>query len=342
MAAGLEGQATSERLDVGKSEGTPEKLFEAITGYYEGLHRPPIETPGQPSDSIIAQRRDPQRIVSSQPDRSESDKGELSLIRRRVQRGEWELAAISLKRAREQLGLVDKETVEALNAKVAQIDKELVQGAGRLDLVDSQAINSIGMWLVLIPAGNFRMGSSPSEIRRVRAEWNIAENLVDPESPDHIVEISKPFLIGKYDVTVGQFKKFVTETGYRTVAENQGWGWGYDESQKHWVKKSGLSWKNPGFPVYDDHPVVMVCHVDAEAFCNWLTSREGRKYTLPTEAQFEYAARGGRQGERFSWGNNYPDGRKLNFADSSCDVPWADRFVKDLHGFTSPVGTLRT
>ena len=116
------------------------------------------------------------------------------------------------------------------------------------------------------------MGSSPSEIRRVQAEWNVPEILVDPETPDHAVEISKPFLIGKYDVTVGQFKQFVSETGYKTVAETQGWGWGYDNLKKHWTKKNGLSWRNPGFQVYDDYPVTMVCHVDAEAFCNWLSS----------------------------------------------------------------------
>ena len=152
------------------------------------------------------------------------------------------------------------------------------------------------------------------------------------------MEISKPFLIGKYDVTVGQFKQFVSETGYKTVAETQGWGWGYDNSKKHWTKKNGLSWRNPGFQVYDDYPVTMVCHVDAEAFCNWLSSRDGRRYSIPTEAQWEYSARGGRNDERFPWGNDYPDGKKLNLADRSCVAPWADRSIDDEYSFTSPVG----
>ena len=182
------------------------------------------------------------------------------------------------------------------------------------------------------------MGSSPTEIRRVQAEWNVPENLVQPETPDHAVEISKPFLIGKYDVTIGQFKQFVSETGYKTVAETQGWGWGYDNSKKHWIKKNGLSWRNPGFQVYDDYPVTMVCHADAEAFCNWLSSRDGRRYSIPTEAQWEYSARGGKNDERFPWGNDYPDGKKLNLADRSCVAPWADRSIDDEYSFTSPVG----
>jgi formylglycine-generating enzyme required for sulfatase activity len=145
--------------------------------------------------------------------------------------------------------------------------------------------------------------------------------------------------MGKYDVTVGQFKKFVAETGYKTVAEKQGWGWVYDENKKHWTKRIGASWDDPGNRISDDHPVILVCHADAEAFCEWLSRKDNRRYYLPTEAQWEYAARGGKEGERFPWGNDYPDGKKLNMADRHAPVPWADRTVADGYARVSPVGS---
>ena len=91
--------------------------------------------------------------------------------------------------------------------------------------------------------------------------------------------------------------------------------------------------------ISDDHPVILVCHADAEAFCEWLSRKDNRRYYLPTEAQWEYAARGGKEGERFPWGNDYPDGKKLNMADRHSPVPWADRTVTDGYARLSPVGS---
>ncbi len=201
-----------------------------------------------------------------------------------------------------------------------------------------EIVNSLGMRMTLIRPGIFVMGTSPAELRRIQNEWSVEDSLIQPESPAHKVNITKPFLMGKYPVTVGQFKKFVKESGYRTVAEKQGWGWIYDDVRKHWTKKAGASWRSPGTPIEEDYPVTLVCHADGEAFCNWLSKSEGRQYSLPTEAQWEYAARGGKQGERFPWGNDYPDGKKLNLADRRAPVPWADRTVDDGYSGVAPVG----
>ena len=337
-AASAEGGAKTEKQMPKNPAVSPEKLYEAVSGYFEGLHRrAPIST-GVSKNKNHEQKRDPKRIVVKHPDESRAVDVELNLARHRIQRGEYELAVQPLKRAFNMAADVDRETIQALSDRISEMNGSRPGTQSAKLTPRSETTNVIGIRLVLIPAGSFRMGSSSSEIRRVQAEWNVPEKLVEPETPDHVVEISKPFLIGKYDVTVRQFKQFVSETGYKTVAETQGWGWGYDNSIKHWAKKNGLSWRNPGFQVYDDYPVTMVCHADADAFCNWLSSRDGRRYGIPTEAQWEYSARGARNDQRFPWGNDYPDGKKLNLADRSCVAPWADRSIDDEYGFTSPVG----
>ena len=75
--------------------------------------------------------------------------------------------------------------------------------------------NSIGMRLVTIRPGAFVMGSTPAETRRIQAEWNVPETMLQAESPAHNVQISKPFLMGKYDVTVGQFRDSQLKPGTR-------------------------------------------------------------------------------------------------------------------------------
>jgi len=163
--------------------------------------------------------------------------------------------------------------------------------------------NSIGIKLVLIPPGEFEMGSSREEIdeivRRARAgawgQWFL--DTVPTEGPRHRVRIAGPFRAGVFEVTVGQFRKFVDATGYRTDAEKHGrGGWGYfgpDGPRQRWQQRPEFTWRSPGFRQTDDHPVVDVTHADAGAFCRWLSEKEARTYRLPTEAEWEYACRAG-------------------------------------------------
>jgi serine/threonine-protein kinase len=133
---------------------------------------------------------------------------------------------------------------------------------------DDRITNSIGMKLKPIPAGKFTMGSPPNEPGRGKDE--------DP----HEVEIAKPFYIGVHAITVAQFRQFVLAKGYLTEAERN---------------KENRNWQQPGFASTDDHPVVYVTWNDAVAFCDWLSQKEGKKYALPTEAQWEYSCRAGSQ-----------------------------------------------
>ena len=111
------------------------------------------------------------------------------------------------------------------------------------------------------------------------------------EEPAHQVTISRDFWMGKYPVTKGQFAKFVSDTRYVSDAEKGTGGAGWDG--KALVPKRDFSWKNPGFTQTDEHPVVMVTYGDANAFVGWASRKTGKRVRLPTEAEWEYAARGG-------------------------------------------------
>jgi formylglycine-generating enzyme required for sulfatase activity len=165
------------------------------------------------------------------------------------------------------------------------------------DATPRTVVNSIGMRLVEIPAGEFMMGSGEDGAAIVAA---FPEHDRDPkefgdELPKHRVRITRPFLLGTHEVTVGEFQAFVKATGYRTEAERDGTGgWGYDPTVGRCIGRDPrFTWRDPGFEQTPRHPVLNVSWHDAQAFCEWLTRAEGRAYRLPTEAEWEYACRAG-------------------------------------------------
>ena len=200
--------------------------------------------------------------------------------------------------------------------------------------------NSVGMKMVLIPAGEFVMGSPDSE-----------EGRDSDEGPQHRVRIAQPFYMATCEVTVGQFRRFVEATGYRTDAEKgvqslqDGKTGGYTVgSDGTWGWWEDASWRNPGFAQTDDHPVVLVSWNDARAFCAWLSRTEGREYRLPTEAEWEYACRAGTETE-YWWGDEMDrTGRVANVADRSAKrtyPEWEIMEMDDGSVHTAPVGSYR-
>jgi len=163
--------------------------------------------------------------------------------------------------------------------------------------VASTAVRPLGLELVAIPAGTFQMGGTePPE--NVVATFSVADRGPEyfaDEYPRHQVRITKPFWLGKYEVTVGQFRRFTDETGYRTEAETDGTGgWGYNSALHQCEgRKPQYTWRTPGYEQRETYPVVDVSYGDALAFCRWLSAKEGRTYRLPTEAEWEYANRAG-------------------------------------------------
>ena len=175
---------------------------------------------------------------------------------------------------------------------------------------------------VTVPAGAFTMGTDSGD--------------KPDQGPSHIVDLDE-YQISRFEITVGQFRQFVAATDYVTEVERNGSGYGYDGST--WVGNPDLSWKSPGFHQEDDHPVVLVTWSDARAFCRWMSDLAGTVIDLPTEAQWEKAARGDDR-RPYPWGAGPVTGSKCNFADKSLGHPEFSTMDRDDgFGFTSPVGS---
>ncbi len=200
---------------------------------------------------------------------------------------------------------------------------------------------SVKLKMVLIAAGEFKMGSRESA-EATAAFFNktyfgmdsLTTGPFKDEHPQHRVRITKPFYLGIYHVTRGQFRRFVKDTGYKTDAET-------GDVPAAW----GYSWQNAGFEQTDKHPVVNVSWNDTAAFCKWLSRKDGKTYRLPTEAEWEYACRAGTTTRYYSGddpetlakvGNVADATFKANFPYEKCTIKASDGYV-----FTAPVGSFK-
>ena len=154
-----------------------------------------------------------------------------------------------------------------------------------------------GIFMVYIPAGEFTMGSDDG---------------TDDEKPIHKVYLDG-YWLGKTEVTVKQFRAFVTETKYDTEAEK--------------------NWKNPGFSHGDNHPVIYVSWNDSVKYCQWLSKTKGLTFTLPTESQWEKGARGS-DSRKYPWGSHDPYYNGKYYANYN-----PGKYDEDGFSYTAPVGS---
>ncbi len=219
--------------------------------------------------------------------------------------------------------------------------------------------NSLRMKFVRIPAGDFLMGSEESaqSLARDFPQYDRARfaELYD-EAPVHRVRITRDFYLGQHEVTVSQFRAFLHASGYvpESIADGTG-GYGYNAAYDPNTTERGdafegrdprYSWRNPGFPQGDQHPVLNVTWNDAVAMARWLSEREGAVYRLPTEAEWEYACRAETR-TRYPGGDNPEillESANTFDADTAMNWPSWQRFAlkgHDGHAFTAPVASFK-
>jgi formylglycine-generating enzyme required for sulfatase activity len=184
--------------------------------------------------------------------------------------------------------------------------------------------------MVLIPGGTFRMGSDKG---------------MPHEAPIHAVRLDS-FYVDAHEVTNAEFARFVDAAGYVTEAEKWGWSLVFDPREDDaarvpeapwWRKEDAADWRHPDGPSAsidgkDNYPVVQVSWNDAAAYAAWAGKR------LPTEAEWEYAGRGGLAGSEFPWGNEFEHGGHAMMNTWSGVFPEHDEGTDGYTGL-APVGS---
>jgi len=195
------------------------------------------------------------------------------------------------------------------------------------------SINPVdGLSVAYIPEGTFTMGSDHDFSKRRGVCL----------TPQHEVTLDE-YWIYQTEVTIGAFRKFVADTGFETEGEklgNMGWIWNYDNND--WIKSSGSDrgphWEKPNGgkkePTgMEEHPVAQINWNDASAYCEWAGGR------LPTEAEWERAARGDDDTRKYPWGNDDVDDSLLNFGEKSFACKYCDYHQEDGYQYSAPVGS---
>lgn len=171
--------------------------------------------------------------------------------------------------------------------------------------------------MVVLPPGEYTMGSPASEQERTNSE-----------EPQHRVKIGYSFAVGRFDVTREEFGQFVAKTHY----DAKGTGC-HVYSSGTWEKNTSANWENPGFNQTGRDPAVCIGWADAKAYVAWLSQKSGKAYRLLSEAEWEYAARGGSAAIR-PWGNALSHDDANYWADGKPLAQWRDQWE-----YTSPVGS---
>lgn len=186
-----------------------------------------------------------------------------------------------------------------------------LQQSMNLPLVDGTNLE-----LVPVPFGVFDIGGLEQD-----------EELYPSDKPQH-KRFLDDYYIGKYPVTVRQFAAFVAVTHYLTTAEQCGSGW--VNIKGRWKSIQGADWRHPSGPQSDvngkaDHPVTQVSWHDARAFCRWAGEVTGQKVGLPSEWEWEKAARG-TDARLWPWGNEPPDATRCNYDNNVGDTTPAGQY----------------
>lgn len=195
--------------------------------------------------------------------------------------------------------------------------------------------------LVVLPTGTAIVGADASE----GISLGLPADLAAREQPRRRIPIERSIAFGRFEITIAQFAAFVADTGY---APEPGC-WRFESSD--WTFDTSLSWRDAKLDQRDDHPVTCVNWHDAEAYVRWLSKRTGHAYRLPSEVEWEYAARAGTEGAYWFGSDRGAICRYLNLGDldtearfrwagrpTKLDLAWTPEACHDGFATTSPVG----
>ncbi len=177
--------------------------------------------------------------------------------------------------------------------------------------------------MVVIPTGSFLMGAAADNKDRT-----------DAQLPQHRVILAKGFALARTEISVGEFREFVRTSGYVPDSIKLGGASVYDERSGAMRDDPSASWQDDyaGHKAADDLPVVNISWNDAAAYAAWLSQRTGKPYRLPSEAEFEYALRGGTT-TRYWWGKGTPDRKVENLTGSGDRSRSGRRWSNSFHGY---------
>jgi len=191
--------------------------------------------------------------------------------------------------------------------------------------------------VVVIPPGSFLMGSTAEE----RTREGVPEIFGNREMPQHKVTIARSFALSRDEITLAEYATFSDDT-HRPVEPNCAV---FDREKDNWALQTG-SWRDPGFKQAANEPVTCMSYNDAKAYAAWLSKKTGKHYRLASEAEWEYAARGGTATARY-WGDSArtvcENANVMNSA-TLTDIGWPESWQDKLicagrHAWTMPVGS---
>ena len=307
---------------------------EALRIAAESLARQEEESRAQPvpANEPAAAAEDSAAKARAEADakKAAADKAKALALALKIEQEARRLAELAAKKQAEAMAQAE----ERAKAQAAANVQEAARAAPRPGTVFQDCADCPRM--VVVPAGEFRMGSPASDAERG-----------GDEAPQHQVSIALPFALGRSEVTVAEFRRFADESGYRTEAERDARAQGCsgfiyaDPLAAGPASQAVTSWRSPGLTQAESHPVLCVSWNDARAYAQWLSKKTGKRYRLPTEAEWEYAARAGSVTTRY-WGDDPVQAcRFANVADQSRFQTWGfgqKHECTDGHYFTAPAG----
>ncbi|KRB07341.1 serine/threonine kinase [Lysobacter sp. Root690] len=202
---------------------------------------------------------------------------------------------------------------------------------------DAMNFGGRGPAMVVIPHGAFAMGAPVGEA-----------DSSDAERPLRTIRFERGLAVSRYEITVGEFRRFMNSSKHRARATRRGYSTAYDERSGNLVRRGGVDWQSDyaGQPAADNLPVVHVSAKDAAAYVEWLSAITDQRYRLPSEAEYEYALRAGKQG-RYPWGDGAPTNKIGNLTGSLDVSPSGRHWRNAFQGYGDgawgpmPVGSYR-